>query len=73
MNTHSHLSNAEVIGYLAGIQTLSHTGKQSKSFFKKNNSFVVLICTKVYPCDSIAQKRRSHNAEMCPESAVMTH
>lgn len=31
-----------------------------------------LIVKKVYPCESISQKR-NHNAEMCPESAVKSH
>lgn len=32
-----------------------------------------MIIQRVYPCDSIAQKQRNHNAEMCPESAVLAH
>jgi len=61
MTTHAHLSKNEVIGYLAGIQTLS------------KNSKPVLIIQKIYPCESITQKARNQNAEMCPESAVLIH
>lgn len=61
VDVHSHLSKNEVIGYLAGFQ-IQETAKST------------LVIERAYPCDSISkEEHRSHNAEMCPEAAVLVH
>ena len=74
MNIHAHLSKNEVIGYLAGTQAMSAHGKPGTlSPHAHEFRCVALIVQRAYPCESISQKKRNHNAEMCPQSAVATH
>ena len=79
VDIHSHLSRNEVIGYLAGsqlVETTSTGTTRSKLLphptdcaFKAS-----LIINRAYPCNSISKaETRNHNAEMCPEHAVLVH